>query len=382
VFTRPRSFVLKITPGIPMYCGRPCLKAAKSVTLTCEGCGTSYSRRRCEVEKAKRQGFARSFCTKRCFLDTQTAERQPAVLPDEYVPLDQLITSDVLPTATGRRVYYSAEIAARSDGVNKRRACVSCGKIRKSKSATCRACYLAARSATQVTMTCSQCGQGFDLMRAENEKKKRAGQTERFCSGRCHHEAMRTGGRLCWHCSQPSGSRDPGRRYCSRECRAAARPRPHCLTVFEFSSVRTIYCSRWCANEAHSLRMIGAGNSHYKDGTSYADWFRKMRPLILERDQKSCRACGRPNFLMPTGRNTPPLVKSGLVIHHLNEVPADNRPENLIALCVTCHAIHHKSATTPFQWFATYTVSATRSMTSKWTATVTSLQVRYSSTTV
>lgn len=224
-------------------------------------------------------------------------------------------------------------------------------------------------------------------MRAEDEKKKRAGQKERFCSRRCHGEWMsihnvRT---TCPQCGTLFAGR--GRKYCTDECRKAARPPkrkkacPTCSTVFEYSSRRRQYCSRACASKAHSLRMIGAGNSHYKDGTSYAEWFRLMRPLILERDQDQCRVCSCPNYLVPTGRATGQLVRSSLCIHHLNEDPADNRPENLITLCYTCHAVHHKSATTPFPWFATYTESATRSMTSKWKATVTSLRTKFSSTT-
>lgn len=127
--------------------------------------------------------------------------------------------------------------------------------------------------------------------------------------------------------------------------------------------------------------MVGDGNSHYKDGTSYGKWFREVRPLILERDENICRACEEPDRMVPTGRNDHYLLKSLLVVHHINEQPADNRPENLVAVCQPCHMIHHKSATTPFPWFASYAERATQSMTSKWKATATSLQVKYSSTT-
>ena len=112
------------------------------------------------------------------------------------------------------------------------------------------------------------------------------------------------------------------------------------------------------------MRMIGAGNSHYKTGTSYAEWFRRMRPLIRERD-KVCRVCLQP----------------GRVVHHINYQPPDCRPENLILLCASCHIVHHKSKRTPFPWFASYAENATLSMTSRWEATVTSLQARFSSTT-
>ncbi|WP_368656285.1 HNH endonuclease [Streptomyces viridosporus] len=70
-----------------------------------------------------------------------------------------------------------------------------------------------------------------------------------------------------------------------------------------------------------------------------------------------------------------------MIVHHLDEDPANNRVENLILLCYTCHAVHHKSAVTPYPWFAEYTRRASESMTSKWKATATSLLTVYSSTT-
>lgn len=142
-----------------------------------------------------------------------------------------------------------------------------------------------------------------------------------------------------------------------------------------------MYCDRACANVAHSKRMVGEGNSHYKSGSSYAEWFRQMRPLILERDERQCRVCGEPDQMVSTGRGDGFQWKSLLVVHHLNEQPQDNRPENLITLCGPCHMTHHKSATTPFPWFASYAARATLYMTSRWRATATSLQVKYSSTT-
>jgi 5-methylcytosine-specific restriction endonuclease McrA len=127
--------------------------------------------------------------------------------------------------------------------------------------------------------------------------------------------------------------------------------------------------------------MTGTGNSHFKDGTSYADWFRKMRPLIITRDGgvcAACRQCPPPTRYLRKGV---PAERSALLVHHIDENPANNRPENLVTVCEGCHMVHHKSNTTPFSWFAAYAEKATRSMTSRWKATVTSLQVKYSSTT-
>lgn len=258
--------------------------------------------------------------------------------------------------------------------------------MRKTKGATCRDCYMGARASTWLTLPCSNCGTEFRLMRAEHEKKTRRGQVNRYCSPACSTAALRTAGRPCQRCGQPTGSKDPGRRYCSVQCRTAARPAkrekdcPQCGERFAYSSTRQVYCTRQCADRAHSTRMVGVGNSRYKTGTSYAEWFRRMRPLILERDGRRCVVCSAAPSIVVTWRGQQ-VTRSQLVIHHLNERPWDNRPENLIALCSKCHAVHHKSRQTPWPWFADYAASATRSMTSRWRTTATSLQTKFSSTT-
>lgn len=254
------------------------------------------------------------------------------------------------------------------------RTCPGCGVRRKGTGLQCRKCWFKARAeAGLLTLTCSVCGTTFTRMRSEQEKAKRAGTKAIYCSRRCLGDSKKTGGRPCVRCSRPTGSRDPRRRYCCPECKEATRlegrktkPCPQCGKVFAYSSERRVYCDRVCANAAHAVRMIGSGNSRYKDGSSYAEWFRLMRPVIRERDGGSCVACSS---------------HARLVVHHINHQPPDNWPENLILLCRTCHGVHHGSTTTPFWWFENYAVSATLSMTSRWRATTTSLQVKYSSTT-
>lgn len=398
VFTRARSTLWRSTPGIPLYCSRACLRATTSVTLTCEGCGKEYQRVRCEVEKAKRKGLTRSFCARVCSdaaTSREARERAAAALRDLPSALpERLITDEALRTPTGRRRYYSPETAALSDGVNRTRACVVCGKVRKGKAVMCRDCWMAARASTYLTLKCVQCDSQFMKMRAEHEKALRSGQTNAFCRAECHHQWMRENNRTgrCGHCDGPMKIDGAKRRYCSPECRTTVRdvrrakktkPCPQCGKVFEYSSARRQYCDRICADAAHSRRQIGAGNSKYKDGTSYAEWFKRMRPLIYERDDHRCRACGLQDQMVATKRKFGDGVqfKSILIVHHINEMPWDNRPENLILLCQPCHMTHHKSATTPYPWFGDYAESATRSMTYRWTETVTSLQMKFSSTT-
>ena len=72
--------------------------------------------------------------------------------------------------------------------------------------------------------------------------------------------------------------------------------------------------------------MIGKGNSHYKTGTSYANWFRSMRPLILDRDHHQCRVCLSSPTLSYLWRGRP-VTRSALVIHHIDEDVTNNRPQ-------------------------------------------------------
>jgi hypothetical protein len=195
-----------------------------------------------------------------------------------------------------------------------------------------------------ITLTCHHCGEPFQRLRCEHAKRLRQGGTKWFCGGACFAASLRRSGRPCMVCGKPTGSNDRRRFYCSPECKATTRPAkrekgcPRCGIVFAYSSSRRVYCSKVCADQAHAVRMTGRGNSRYKDGTSYADWFRKMRPLIKERDGDVCRVCS--------------TVRPRMVVHHIDERPWNNWPTNLIYLCGSCHAVHHKSAVTPFPWFA------------------------------
>ena len=310
-------------------------------------------------------------------------------------PLDELFavhrnTAFTHLTASGRRHYLNPETLSQSDGKSTKRACLVCGLVRRGKAPTCRACYNKIRADRWVDLNCDQCGSKFQKLAVEHEKLVRRGRTARFCTQKCHGDSMRSPGCPCLHCGKPTGSKDRGRKYCSAECREVnKKPRklqdracPMCGTAFRPKSHLTQYCTRSCADGAHSIRMIGKGNSHYKDGTSYAEWFRLMRPLILERDGDQCRACGLQNVVSSWGtRKGKPFIRTNIVVHHINEKRWENQPENLIALCQPCHMKHHKSKTTPFPWFATYAENATLSMTSKWQEIATSLLETYSSTT-
>lgn len=67
-----------------------------------------------------------------------------------------------------------------------------------------------------------------------------------------------------------------------------------------------------------------------------AAWRKEIRPRILERENHRCKFCGRQNHAIDGS------ARIVLTIAHLNHNPADNRPENLAALCQRCHLNHDK----------------------------------------
>ena len=177
-----------------------------------------------------------------------------------------------------------------------------------------------------------------------------------------------------------------GRQYCSKECRPSLKelaPKicKWCEKDFIASSIRRQFCSRECASKAHSMRMVGTGNSHFKGASSPSKKFLDMRPLILERDDDKCVACNVQNHTIYKKRLDVYYERKILEIHHIDHDPNHNEPHNLIALCRKCHMSHHRSKKMKYQWFASYAMKATLSMTSKWQDAITFLQTKYSSTT-
>jgi hypothetical protein len=267
------------------------------------------------------------------------------------------------------------------------RHCILCDKDkgRDGRGPSCRDCYNQAR-AVKILLRCLWCGDEFKKPRYEYNKALRRGHFSFYCCkphSQAHHAIKNA--RRCEHCDEPMPKK-AANRFCGRECITASRNHPEkpctmCGLFFRPKSSRTVYCSRPCADKAHSIRMLGVGNSHYKDGTSYSKWFRETRPLIFERDKDACVVCATPFKPITYTRNGAPAQKSNLIVHHIDEDPANNRVENLLLLCYGCHMVHHKSTVTPYPWFAEYTRQASESMTSKWKATATSLLTAYSSTT-
>lgn len=251
----------------------------------------------------------------------------------------------------------------------------------------CRACHFAARS-NPVAMGCSKCRTQFVRTAGEVAKAKKLYRVV-FCSTACRNLGNKESqGKRCEACHGLTGKRT--KRFCD-PCRAVhgwavkrrlpmAKNCKLCGRDFRPPNSRKQFCSTGCANEAHSIRMRGAGNSHYKTGTSYAKLFREMRPLIVERDGCKCVLCSRPErkYRAYSPRGTP-YLRSNLTVHHIDEQVQNNAPGNLVTVCLQCHQANHHSKYPPVQCeeFRRYAQSANLSMTSQWKETVTSLQMAY-----
>jgi hypothetical protein len=262
------------------------------------------------------------------------------------------------------------------------RACLLCGEVKYTAAVLCKACYTKAGEIYFV-LTCHVCKKEFSRERAEAEKGFRKRFKYIYCSMACnneHNKTKQTPPRPCRRCGAESLK---GREFCSRKCVNAdlfppvMRDCEFCKVPFKAGNSRRAFCGRVCASNFHAQRMRGQGNSHFKTGTSYAAWFRNMRPLILERDEHKCALCQKAETWRPATVRGTPTMRSEIVIHHIDEDPRLNHPENLIALCEECHISHHKAPKIPLQWFVDTATKRSSSMTSKWLSTVASLRARY-----
>ncbi len=316
--------------------------------------------------------------------------KSPCILGVESVALPTTL-SIALSADTGRpQLLYMGKPLFKSRHFKN---CLICGRG-TGRNATCADCHVKARG-IRYRLRCAKCSIEFTRLRYELEKALAKNCVDFYCGTGCSqdHHAIKNR-RLCKTCKAPVKKKT--RRYCE-DCRPSRSYRCGRLSVIhcdfcgrEFypRSSRVRYCGKDCSRLAHSIRMRGKGNSHYKTGTSYADWFKKMRPVILERDGHCCVACGAKNAQQVTRR----VLKRGgyqkrsrLTIHHIDNQPPNNIAENLVALCWVCHSRHHKltdaGKQTPFPQLPSYAKSQSESMTSRLKEIATSLLKAYSSTT-
>ena len=142
--------------------------------------------------------------------------------------------------------------------------------------------------------------------------------------------------------------------FCSKTCSIRSRANfledrvcAHCGSEYKPTNSKSKYCNHKCFAESHQSRMKGENNPSWLDGRSYEkrchrghDW-ESQRRLAYKRDVYTCQHCkvrcvGRRE--MREG-NAHRLIQC----HHIvfwKDSP-DNSLENLVTLCVSCHAKLH-----------------------------------------
>jgi len=194
---------------------------------------------------------------------------------------------------------------------------------------------------SKVYRKCEYCGRTFGC---------RPYDVGRFCStvcnARCHAEDKRVVIE-CAFCGQRKVMQKSraDQKYCSRKCLHAAlsgRGHPNwkekiaceceeCGQQFEVEPAypkfrKHLFCSLECRYKWHSRHFSGENAPNWQGGKSFEPYpprfNRAFKKRIRERDDYTCAICRM----------------RGNIVHHLNYMKDDLRPENFITLCRKCHS--------------------------------------------
>lgn len=193
---------------------------------------------------------------------------------------------------------------------------------------------------------CLTCGISMTIGGRKGRPKR-----TRYCSLRCVQSKNRRE-RTCLMCGAVFVRRGQGQpKYCSLACTGAHRRRTaknagqkcsRCSVEF-YATTKRVYCGDACRIEAMRARRYVTGESHplYKGsgilGNGYA-W-------VLDPSGARTNAgkpCRRYTHIVIMERALGRRINPGEVVHHLNGVKHDNRPENLLVLTSSEHRqVHH-----------------------------------------
>lgn len=185
----------------------------------------------------------------------------------------------------------------------------------------------------QPSKPCAHCGKvffkkPFNSMKVWNEGVK-------YCSRSCYGQAkLKPPQKVCPQCGKAFKPKHwEGRAvFCSSECSSASQRKP--LPICELCGKQcTKHGRRFCSPECKVTWYRGEQVYNYLGPECvdfYTSTFWYARSEEIRQRDKVCRHCGK----------TPEQNGKSLDVHHIipRSVREDHSPENLIALCVSCHA--------------------------------------------
>lgn len=220
----------------------------------------------------------------------------------------------------------------------------------------------------KVTVACACCNVEIVRTVADMKKHEKKGYAYTTCSHRCSQIMTNlAAGKMGQKCTVCGKKIHKNNRQCSPECKAEAlrlkglRNRKNmgmftCLVCGTQKPRRTLahnqqFCSVDCKDDSHAVMMRGQNNPGWRNGVNSKRYdkgirraYKMAREIVQNLDHGKCVACNSADRLH---------------CHHIDHNSTNNRLENLVTLCQSCHMKHHaaersKYMKSPFPWLSEY----------------------------
>lgn len=198
-------------------------------------------------------------------------------------------------------------------------------------------------SQNRITKECRQCGKSFEISLSKNPRKH-------YCCAQCGYEFRQDRVEIvCQNCQKSFTVQrwyaENGRIHCTKKCAdEALRNRVTCTcdtcgneferTPSQIEGKENVYCSVECSSIGQRVSWTDEQLRQMRNhDIPYGHYWREIANRIRERDDYTCQLCGL--------RQTSPALhvhhKKPLSTFLLSELEIADHPDNLIALCPSCH---------------------------------------------